>query len=229
MSYDVFMLTYEEPEGDENFEALRELCPRAQRIDGIKGILNAHKACADTSQTELFFVVDGDNQVLDHFKFDYQAEEQDRDAIHVWRCKNAVNDLIYGYGAIKLFPKTHVLEKANMPVDMSTSLTPKYKIIHELASITCFNTDPYNTWKSAFRECVKLSSGLIKNQKQDETIERLNVWCQKGGDRVYGDWCLRGAQMGREYGEKYRDQPEKIAKINDFDWLKTEFENLANT
>ena len=51
-----------------------------------------------------------------------------------------------------------------------TEHTPKnFKIINEVANITAFNTDPFNTWKSAFRECAKLSSKTIRRQKNEET------------------------------------------------------------
>ena len=224
--YDIFMLTYKEPNGDENFARLKKLQPKAQRIDNIKGILNAHKMCAENSKGSHFYVVDGDNYVYDSFHFDYEIKEEDQEAIHVWRCKNAVNDLVYGYGAIKLFPKVHVQAKANMNLDMSTSLAPKYRIVHTLASETQFNTDPYNTWKSAFRECVKLSSGLIKNSQQKESQERLDTWCELGADRPFGKWCILGANMGREFVDVNKEQPEQLNKINDFDWLEEKFKEV---
>ena len=49
---------------------------------------------------------------------------------------------------------------------MTTSITLRIlKIINEIANIKAFNTDPFNTWKSAFRECAKLSQ---QNNKETE-------------------------------------------------------------
>ena len=52
---DVFMLTFGEPEADDNFAHLQTFAPHAKRIDNIEGLLNAHKACAEESKTNYFF------------------------------------------------------------------------------------------------------------------------------------------------------------------------------
>ena len=54
---DVFMLTFGEPEADENFAILQEKAPHAKRIDGIEGLLNAHKACAEELEQVIFMYV----------------------------------------------------------------------------------------------------------------------------------------------------------------------------
>ena len=55
---DVFMLSFGEPDADDNFKILQEKAPHAKRIDGIEGLLNAHKACAEESRTSYFYVSD---------------------------------------------------------------------------------------------------------------------------------------------------------------------------
>jgi hypothetical protein len=71
--------------------------------------------------------------------------------------------------------------------------------------VTLFNTDPFNTWKSAFRECCKLSSAIIDRQKQDETAERLHTWCTQGIGRSYGECAIAGALAVIEYGQANRN------------------------
>ena len=44
--FDVFFISYNEQYADENFEALLDKAPLAKRVDGIKGIFNAHKHAA---------------------------------------------------------------------------------------------------------------------------------------------------------------------------------------
>lgn len=39
---DVFMLTFGEPEADDNFEILKQKAPHAKRIDNVQGLLQAH-------------------------------------------------------------------------------------------------------------------------------------------------------------------------------------------
>lgn len=220
MKHAVFFLSYDEENAGENWEKLLVRAPHAQRVHGVRGILNAHRLCAERSETTFFFVVDGDNEVLD---FDFSHSPEDEGAIHVWRCRNAVNDLVYGYGAIKLFPRRHLAD-ASLKVDLATSAAPRYKIIHEIASVTRFNTNPHAAWRGGFRECVKLASGSIPNQHSEESEARLEAWCRKGGERPFGEWCIEGALAGRDYGRKYQRDPAALAKINDFAWLAEAFE-----
>jgi hypothetical protein len=107
--------------------------------------------------------------------------------------------------------------------DMTTSISTKFKPVFELSNINSFNTDPFNTWKSAFRECTKLASAVIDRQKQDETDTRLAAWCTKGADRMYGEYAIAGAIAGREYGTANRGNIEALKKINDFEWLKEQY------
>ena len=92
----------------------------------------------------------------------------------------------------------------------------------QVSNITAFNTDPYSTWKSAFRECVKLSSSVIKNQHPD-TEKRLDIWCTKGSKRSYGKDAIAGAIAGREYGKQHEGDIDALSKINDYEWLKEQF------
>jgi hypothetical protein len=106
---------------------------------------------------------------------------------------------------------------------MTTSISTKFKKMEEISNINTFNTDPFNTWKSAFRECCKLSSKIIDRQKTDETDERLLAWCTKGKDRAYGEHSISGAVAGARYGTVNRGDVDALKKINDFDWLKQKY------
>jgi len=221
--YDIVFISYQEPNADENFAALKERFPTVKRVHGVKGIHQAHIAGAKLCFTKMFWIVDGDAQILDNFDFSYKVDRWDLDVVHVWRCKNPINDLIYGYGGIKLFPRQATIDMDLSKPDMTTSISNKFKAVQELANITAFNTGEFETWKSAFRECCKLSSKVIDRQKDKETEDRLDIWCTVGADRMYGEYAIAGAKLGREYGEKYKDSPQDLRRINDFDWLKEKF------
>jgi hypothetical protein len=143
--------------------------------------------------------------------------------VHVWRSKNPVNDLVYGYGGIKLFPRRMTIHMDTSKPDMTTSITGKFKAMPQLSNVTAFNTGPFETWKSAFRECCKLSSKIIDRQKNEETENRLHIWQTVGKDRPYGEFALRGAQAGSVYGEASQGDIEALKKINDFEWLLEKF------
>ena len=216
--YDIVMISYSEPNADKNYAALLKRFPRAKRIHGVKGIHNAHVAAANICETEMFWIIDGDAELADDFNFDYVAE--DKRAVHVWRSKNPINDLVYGYGGIKLFPTQMTRDMDTTTPDMTTSISDRFKKMEQISVVTKFNTDPWSTWKSGFRECAKLASKVIDRQKDDETNERLKTWTTVGHDREFGEYAVAGATAGMEFGLSRRDD---IRLINDFAWLKKQF------
>ena len=219
--YDIVMITYNEPNADENYQALLDRFPRAKRVDGVKGIHQAHIEAAKLCTTDLIWIVDGDAVVSEDFNFDYVSPDNEKDYVKVWRSRNPINDLEYGYGGIKLFPRQATIDMDTSKPDMTTSISRHFKPIKVVSNITAFNTGPFETWKSAFRECAKLSSKVIDRQKTGETDERLKTWATVGHDRPFGNYALAGAAAGMEFG---LSGGSDLRLINDFDWLKEQFD-----
>lgn len=221
---DVVFISYDEINADANWKRVLSKCPFAQRVHGVKGIFEAHKEAAKIAQTDMFYVVDGDAELLDDFNFLYQPNIWNRDTVHVWKSRNPINDLEYGYGGVKLFPK-HIIDNATTwNVDMTTGIGYKLKVMNKVSNITKFNTDPFSTWRSAFRECAKLAAGTIKNQIVEDDDERLSRWCSDyGRDSEFGDYAIQGAREGRKYGLDNKDNLEALKMINDRQWLKERY------
>jgi hypothetical protein len=224
--YDIIFISYQEPNADDNFARLKARFPRAQRVHGVKGIHQAHIAAAKKSFTKMFWVVDGDAEILDTFNFDHIVPKEDLECVHVWRSRNPINGLEYGYGGVKLLPKILTQNMDVTKTDMTTSISQWFKAMPEISNVTAFNTDPFNTWKSAFRECCKLASRTIDRQDDTETQERLDAWCTLNESAPFGFHSYLGAQGGKYYGESNRDNPERLKLINDFDWLESEFDRV---
>jgi hypothetical protein len=108
------------------------------------------------------------------------------------------------------------------PVDFTTSVSTHFKSIPEVSNITAFNTDPFSIWRSGFRECAKLASGIMPGDNT-EVEERLHVWCTVGGDREFGEFAIEGAIAGAEFGRTFSDEKEKLMLINDYKWLEQKF------
>jgi len=216
--YDIVMISYDEANADENFNKLKARFPRAQRIHGVKGIHQAHIAAANICSTEMFWIIDGDAIIADDFNFDYVAE--DNRAVHVWRSQNPINDLVYGYGGVKLFPTQMTRDMDTSRPDMTTSISDRFKKMEKISCVTGFNSSEFSTWRSAFRECAKLSSKIIDRQKENETNERLHIWTTVGMDRPFGKFAIKGAIAGREYG---LSNGADLRLINDFNWLYEQF------
>jgi hypothetical protein len=110
---------------------------------------------------------------------------------------------------------------------MTTSISSKFKAMPTVSNITAFNTDAFSTWKSAFRECVKLSSKTIDGQVDTETEERLAAWCVLNDSVAYGIYAHAGALAGQKYGQENAGNLPALSLINDFDWLQTQFETSS--
>jgi len=213
--YDIIFISYNEPDADDNFASLKERFPLAKRVHGVEGIHQAHIAAARKSFTKMFWVVDADAVILNDFNFDYEVSDWDLDVVHVWRSLNPVNNLSYGYGGVKLLPKSLTLKMDTSTIDMTTNISTKFKAMDTISNITAFNTDPFSTWRSAFRESCKLA--VINNE---ESLLRLDAWCTLNENAEYGFYAYLGALSGRQYGEKNASNKEALVKINDFNWLE---------
>ena len=218
--YDIVFISYNEPNADANWELVKYRFPRAKRVDGVKGIHQAHIAAAKKCFTKMFWVVDADAKILDSFKFDHKVDEYDLETVHVWRSRNPVNDLLYGYGGVKLLPRKLTLNMDTTKPDMTTSISEYFKAMPETSNVTAFNTNEFEAWKGAFRECTKLASKTIDRQNEDETNERLRIWTTVGEDAPFGEYAIKGAIAGREYG---LSSGVDIRLINNFDWLYEQF------
>jgi hypothetical protein len=219
--FDLVFISYNEPNAEENWLKLKSRIPFAKRVNGVKGIHQAHIKAASKVFTTMFWVVDGDSQVLDTFDFQEPAELWE-ERVYVYRAMNPVNGLVYGYGGIKLLPTVKTINMKLGNVDMTTSISEHFEPVPIVASITKFDTDPFNTWKSAFRECVKLSSKTIERGRDDETTARLDTWCTVASGE-FANYAISGAITGREFGSAHQQDVESLKKINDFDWLKEHF------
>lgn len=223
---DIIFLSYDESNAEKNWLALQSRFPHAQHVHGIKGVKNAHQKAAELSRSDYFFIVDGDNSIVPTFDFTIDFET-DKNTLYVWRCLNPVNELIYGYGGVKLYNKFLLLESNKQTsIDVATTVAKVYKPVFVTGSVTNFNATPYEAWRGAFRESVKLAVNVIKDVGDKASLDRLQTWCSKGADSFNGEWCLKGANQGRNYGERYYSDNEKLSLINNFDWLKTHYDFL---
>ena len=224
--YDVVFVSYNEPNADENYNKLLDICPRAKRVHGVKGIHQAHINAAKLCDTDMIWVVDGDAVIENNFNFNLVMSSYDIDCVHVWRSLNPINNLEYGNGGVKLLPRQLTLDMNTKTSDMTTSISKKFKAMNSISNTNAFNTDEFATWRSAFRECCKLSSRSIERQYEEETKLRLDTWCSVGIEKPFGIHAIKGAQAGRLYGETNKNNPEALNKINDFDWLQEQFNGI---
>lgn len=241
---DVFFLSYNEYFADSNYELLLKKVPNARRVHGVKGFSQAHQECARRSFTNNFYVVDADALILDDFDFDFTPSKfntwwgiPESECLCIWKSLNPINNLIYGHGGVKLLPKYKLLEKNPETIDFSTGFGLTINMFDKISNVTAFNVDELSTWRSAFRECVKLTTNLTNEELKyklnydqevleefyEETKHRLNTWMTVGLDKKFGDYAIHGAIKGNEYGKDNESNPNALKMINDFEWIKNEF------
>jgi hypothetical protein len=218
INYDIFFLSCGESYAEEHFQLLKNRFPFVRRIDGVKGIYAAHKVAAIKSTTSHFWVVDADVLVSEQFYFNYSVNPQEFDVVHIWHSRNDINDAVYGNGGIKLLPKFLFDIEHTGKVDITTGLSDQIKILPEVTAIHAIGTSPYVAWRSAFREAVKLTL-----QADAESQKRLQTWMTKGLSKPNGGYAVLGAKAGNKYAQSNSLDTLKIAKINDYAWLHSQF------
>jgi hypothetical protein len=229
--YDVVMISYHEPQAEQNYIRLTQHLQDITTMSGeqfkliwikdVQGIFQAHQQAAQQVSTELFWVVDADAEILPDFKFDYVADVYDTAVTHVWNSLNPVTGAEYGYGGVKLLPRDLVLAVHDWGLDFTTGLSTRFKSMPELSCITRFNTDAFSTWRSAFRESVKLT---LKDDT--ESRERLEGWLHPVSDAYFRPEAKRGAEAGKQFAIQHRHNTEQVNNINNFEWLKQKFHDV---
>jgi hypothetical protein len=87
-----------------------------------------------------------------------------------------------------------------------------------VASISRFNTDPWITWRSAFREVLKLKREVDLGSGV-EIQYRLKVWCEHAvGDNA--EYCLQGSKDALEYYTKVNGDYHALCLSFDWAWLQ---------
>lgn len=234
--FDLFYISYDEPQKEEFWAKLQDIAPWAQRIDGVKGFDSAHKACAKASTTDRFITVDGDNIVYPEF-FDLEIDITPRfkDCTLSWGARNIINGLHYGNGGLKLWTKEFVMnmkahEASEGEHKVDFCWDSKYIQLNNTYSDTCPNGSPFQAFRAGFREGVKMT--LDRGEKSDgkfiskyvhsKNFKRLLIWASIGRDVPNGEWAVYGTRMGIYHANI--DKAFDIAKISDYDWFKSEFE-----
>jgi len=216
--YDIVLITYKQPDVD---RLLDRLPPGTKLVSDVDGIFNAHQKASELVNTKMFWVVDGDAEVVDDFVFDYIPDVYDQTVTHVWNSVNPVTGDTYGYGGVKLFNTQTVRDATSWGIDFTTGLSSRFKVMGDVACVTRFNTDAYSTWRSAFRECVKLS---ISNDPDAQ--QRLSAWLNPVSDAHFAQQAKLGAEQGVAHAKANSNNSEQLNRINDYEWLQTQWKEL---
>lgn len=215
--FEVVFISYHEPGAQEAYD---KLCKRVQAhwVQNVEGIFDAHQEAAKQVSSTMFWVVDADAELADDFNFSYIPDVYDQGVTHVWASRNPVTGHEYGYGGVKLFNTQQVIDATSWGLDFTTGLSSRFKAMPEISCTTRFNTDAFSTWRSAFRECVKLA---LKEDTESEV--RLQSWLFPLPGVEFRAEAKAGAAAGKTYALENANKPMRLAKINDYEWLEEQY------
>ena len=228
--FDIVFISYDEPNADENYADLLEKCPWAKRSHGVYGSDAAHKAAAEMADTDRFITVDADNIVhADFFNVEIDMSKISNVDVISWAGKNHINNLVYGNGGIKCWPKsvvmnmrTHENAPSNDPraqVDFCWNIN--YVQMNNVYSNVMNNGSPLQAWRAGFREGVKMTlvdgdvvdpNNLMKNV-HGKNLKRLLTWMSVGEDVTNGLWAVYGARLGCHMTNVRRDLKMPLADL----------------
>ena len=224
---DVFFISFNEANCEVNWTQVRHYHPNAKRIHGIVGIDRVHLACDYLSTTDYFWTVDGDNWL--ERPLEYHGD-LDVDLI-MFKATDPIHKGLTLLGGAKLWRKGSMINPNMSKGDFSLNATASKRVEEESFSRTGYNYTPYDTWKTAFRHCVKLMSVIFRSRPNAKNLDTyIEQWAStKDSKEMNARWAYQGYLDAIEYVNDYDDDLEELNKINNYRWLAQHFKELHGT
>ena len=187
-------------------------------VRGVNGRTAAYQEAARRSRTPWFFAVFAKLEVVE-FDWRWMPDYFQEPKHYIFNSHNPVNGLEYGHQGIIAYNKRLVLENNEPGIDFT--LSQPHESVPILSGIAHFDQDSWMTWRTAFREVVKLKH-FMAIEPTLETEHRLNVWLTRA-EGEYAEYCLGGARDAVEYYNEVAGDYERLKLSFDWAWLKERF------
>ena len=217
---DIVYLSNGESCADENYEhllkATKGLPNRIVRVDGVNGRVEAYHAAAEASNTPWMFTVFAKLKVNTKFDFNWQPDRLQIPKHYMFLAKNPVNGLIYGHQGMIAYNKEMTLNNPGYGLDFT--LDSPHETVELLSGIATYNTDEWSTWRTAFREVIKL-----KKENSEISLKRLEAWMTKA-EGNFAQYSIDGALDGIAYFEEVEGKTDKLRLSYEWAWLRERFD-----
>ena len=219
---DIVYISNGEPDAEKWFEHTEYQSNRDVKwIRGVNGRTAAYQAAARASTTDWFFAVFAKLEVLGGtFDWHWQPDYWQGPKHYIFNAQNPVNGLVYGHMGMIAYNKSLVL--ANNAPGIDFTLSQSHESVPILSGIAHFNQDAWTTWRTAFREVIKLRM-FMATQPTVETEHRLNVWLTRA-EGNYSNYCLDGATDAVAYYDEVGGDPAKLQLSFEWQWLRTRYD-----
>jgi len=214
---DIVFISNGEPNAEQNYKRL-SLAPkdnRLVRVDNINGRAAAYHAAARASTTPWFFAVFAKLQVDIDFDWTWQPDRMQQAKHYIFHARNPVNGLVYGHQAMIAYNRQLVL--ANPGVGLDFTLDSPHEVVPVLSGVAHYDTSPWSSWRTAFRECIKLKASL----PDVESEYRLGKWLDVNSDEADPQWSRWGAEDAVEYYDQVNGNFDALKKSYEWSWLAT--------
>lgn len=214
---DIIYISNGEPDADKWFNHLQRVCGnRAKRVMNVDGRAEAYKAAARLSETDWFFTVFAKLEANPKFDWTWQPDYLQEPKHYIFNSRNPVNGLEYGHMGIIAYNKHLVLDTHESGLDFT--LSKPHAVVPVLSATAHYNTTPELTWRTAFREVIKLKDDVIKSGSI-ESQHRLDIWLSEATGK-HANWSLLGAQDAVMYYEDVNGEYDKLMLSFEWAWLK---------
>jgi len=219
---DIVFLSNGEPNADENYENLlkltRGLPNKVTRIEGINGRVAAYHKTAEASQTNWYFVVWGKLFVNPKFDWSWQPDRLQIPKNYIFHAKNPLNGLVYGHQSVVAYNKKLALSTKGNQLDFT--MESPHQVVPILSGTANYNSDAWTTWRTAFRECIKL-----RYDNTEESKNRLKIWLTTANGN-FADFSIQGANDAIEYFDSVDGEYSKLKLSYEWDWLREKFQKF---
>jgi len=221
---DIVFLSNGETGADENYEHLlkvtKGLRNRVVRVDGVNGRVQAYHAAAEASNTPWMFTVFAKLKVNDKFDWNWQPDRLQIAKHYIFNAINPVNGLEYGHQAMIAYNKKITLANSGRGLDFT--LDDEHEVVEMNSGVAMYNTDEWSTWRTAFREALKLKATVVANPDDSVSVARLLAWSTRG-DGQYGEYSVTGSLDAIEYYDEVDGELAKLRLSYEWDWLRKRF------
>jgi hypothetical protein len=219
-SLDIVYISNGEPDADRWHQHLLDCVDTTRRsvhrVDGVNGRVAAYKAAAELSKTPWFFAVFAKLEVNLDFDWDWQPDYLQGPKHYIFHSKNPVNGLEYGHMGVIAYNRRLTLATETHGLDFT--LSAAHAVVPLLSATAHYNTTPELTWRTAFREVLKLKDDVVKTASV-ESQYRLDVWLTQAEGNC-AEWSLCGAKDAVNYYKQVGGDMDKLLLSFEWAWLK---------
>ena len=214
---DIIYISNGEPEAERWYEHLVATCGReVKRVKDVTGRALAYKAAAELSTTPWFFAVFAKLEVIPEFDWSWQPDWLQEPKHYIFNSRNPVNGLEYGHMGVIAYNKKLVLETEQSGLDFT--LSKAHAVVPKLSAVAHYNTTPELTWRTAFREAIKLKDDVVKTGSIESNY-RLDTWLTVA-DGDYAEFSILGARDAVDYYESVKGDYTELMRSFEWAWLR---------